>query len=123
MKKNLKRYLMKRKTSVFIATVISVFLILGYNNCLDINLARKIKGIEVGNPFSPSMKIVSSVCDRIMKAHPELSADQCQEGVLTTSFSESLGVPPQTLNPYWNLARAEQAGAVKADGNSLDPCL
>lgn len=87
-----------------------------------------LKGVHItvtGNPMTslPSMKIVNSACSVIMKAHPELSTDQCLNGVLMTSLSSSLGVNPDTLDPFRTLSAAEQFGAVTAASNPLNICL
>lgn len=99
-----------------------------FNSCDELNLGKhlKLQGIILGNPLNPtqaSAKILKAACDVLMVSHPGMTPQQCQDGVLSTTFSTNLGVPPEVLNPYWNLSDAEQAGAVKADSVSLDSCV
>lgn len=113
-------------------TVLVVFglLVAGYINCdpypfhgPNIRGGHVVSDTVIGNPMTNSMKVVSKACEIMMRAHPELTAAQCQNGVLSTSFSSGLGVPSKILNPFWTLTDAELAGAVSADLNQLDSCL
>jgi hypothetical protein len=122
-----------QKVTAVLLSLIGISLLLTFNNCSRVNYGLvggspldqlQSQSVFVGNPLTASAKLfLSEVCSVITRCHPEVSADECQSGVLATNgINYQLGLNVGSVSNFNNIINLESFGGITANSTASQTC-